>query len=542
VDRVRVASLQYFIRPVRGFHEFREQVHGLVHTAADYQCRLLVFPEYFSVQLLTLGDLERPMDEQVRALARRAPEFVDMMAEFARDSGMYIAAGTIPVLDEKNSDRVYNDAYFFAPDGSYGVQGKMHMTRFEKAAWRVTPRDRLNVFDTEFGRVAIAICYDVEFPEVVRAAARENVTILLVPSYTDDRQAFLRVRYCAHARAIENQMFVITSATVGSLPMVPAVSLNYGQAAILTPSDFPFARDGILAEGLPNQETMVIGELNLQVLRSNRAHGSVTPLRDSRDSARIASRVDIVPVPSARAFQAPPPRPRRKVKIRNMQESDFDGIRDLARLIYPDIDPWTDDQLREHLERFPQGQFVVVEEETGLIVGYCSGLVVDWDRYDETMDWRSLTAGGSYANHDPVNGKTLFAADVMVRPGMQGRGIGKRLYKAGRFAIAKQLGLKRVLAGARLRGYHGYADTMSAEDYVVEVVNGRLKDPTLSFQLSQGFRVLGVVADYFKGDSESRGYAAVIEWLNDGVATEEDYEQGDPRFRPPPRRGAAAKT
>ena len=110
----------------------------------------------------------------------------------------------------------------------------------------------------------------------------------------DDRQAFLRVRYCAHARAIENQLFVIQAATVGSLPMVPAVSLNYGQASILTPSDFPFARDGILAEGTPNQEAMVIGELNLETIGESRASGTVLPLRDSSSTADMVARTEVV--------------------------------------------------------------------------------------------------------------------------------------------------------------------------------------------------------------------------------------------------------
>jgi ribosomal protein S18 acetylase RimI-like enzyme len=405
------------------------------------------------------------------------------------------------------------------------------MTRFERDVWRVSPRERLQVFETELGRVAITICYDVEFPEVARAAARQDATILLVPSYTDDRQAFLRVRYCAHARAIENQMFVVCSGTVGSLPMVPAVSLNYGQASILTPSDFPFARDGILAEGIPNQESMVIGELNLRVLRSSRTRGTVTPLRDSRNSGGIASRVDVVGLPLAKSFRSVPSRPRRKFVLRTVTETDFAGIQDLGRLVYPNIVPWSDQQLTEHLRRFPQGQLVAVEEESGLIVGYCSSLIIHWDRYDSGQSWASLTANGTYANHDPVHGKSLFAADVMVRPGMQKRGVGKRLYRQGRFALAKQLGLKRVLAGARLRGYHRHADRMSPEDYVVEVVHRRLKDPTLTFQLTQGFRVLTIAQDYFEGDPESRGYAAVIEWLNDEVATDEDRAQGDPRFR-----------
>lgn len=535
MERIRVATLQYFVRPISDYGQFEDQVSGLVRTAADYECRLLVFPEYFTVQLLTLEDVNRPMDDQVRDLARRVPQFIETFSQLARQTGLYIVAGTIPVADPERPDVIYNDALFFAPDGTWDSQGKLHMTNFERKVWRVSPRKRLRVFETEFGRVAIAICYDVEFPELARAAAREGAVILVAPSYTDDRQGFLRVRYCAHARAVENQMYVVNAATVGSLPMVPAVSLNYGQASILTPSDFPFARDGILAEGVPNQESMVIGELNLRSVRSSRVSGTVNPLRDSKNSAQLVSSVDLVslPIPSSDPAAAPvPARPRRRVVVRHMNRDDFPGVIELAKLTYPDIQPWQPSQLESHVNVFPEGQFVAVEQSTGLVVGTCSGLIIDWDRYDAGQSWATFTANGSYTNHDPVKGMTLFAADVMVRPGMQGRGLGKRLYEKGRFGIVRRLGLKRVLAGARLRGYHRYAQRMSPEEYVVEVVNGRLNDPTLSFQLSQGFTVLHVASDYFSGDPESLGFAAVIEWLNPEVATPEDYGQGDPRFVP----------
>lgn len=289
VKRIRVASLQYFIRPITAFDQFRDQVRGLVETAADYRCHLVVFPEYFTVQLLCLGDVRRPMRTQIRDLARRVPEFVELMADLAKEHRLHIVAGTIPVAEE-GSDRVFNRSYFFEPSGNHGVQGKLHMTRFETEDWEVTADTTLRIFETEFGRLAIAICYDVEFPEIARAAARQGVHILVVPSCTDDRQSFWRVRYCAHARAIENQLYVIHAGTVGSLPMVPAVSLNYGQASILTPSDFAFSRDGILAEGNPNQEMMVIGELDLEIICHARTAGTVLPLLDSaRTQGMVAS-------------------------------------------------------------------------------------------------------------------------------------------------------------------------------------------------------------------------------------------------------------
>ncbi|MCI0692775.1 acyltransferase [candidate division KSB1 bacterium] len=217
---------------------------------------------------------------------------VAVMSDLARNNSLYIAAGTIPVMENGNN-RVYNECFFFSPSGKFGVQGKLHMTRFETEDWKISARSKLRIFETDFDKLAIAICYDVEFPEIARAAAWEEANILIVPSCTDERQGFLRVRYCAQARAIENQIYVIHSSTVGSLPMVPAVSLNYGQASILTPSDFPFSRDGILAEGNPNQEMMVIGELNLKTISESRASGTVLPLLDSRRTAELVAKPEV---------------------------------------------------------------------------------------------------------------------------------------------------------------------------------------------------------------------------------------------------------
>lgn len=289
--RIRVATLQYYIRPVHSFEQFCDQVTGLVETAHDYNAHLVVFPEYFSVQLLTLGKTVAPMPEQIRVLAKQQPRYMELFSNLAKKTSMYICAGTFP--SNGAGDTVYNDSFLFAPSGNHGFQGKLHMTRFEKEEWLVSARSKVKIFDTDFGKIGTTICYDVEFPEIAREMARRGTNILLVPSCTDDRQGFLRVRYCAQARAIENQMYVVQAGTVGSLPMVPAVSLNYGQASILTPSDFPFSRDGILAEGIPNQETMVIGELNLDTINESRESGTVLPLRDSNGTHAAISEVEI---------------------------------------------------------------------------------------------------------------------------------------------------------------------------------------------------------------------------------------------------------
>lgn len=293
MNQIRVASLQYYIRPVKSFDEFASQAEALIETAKDYKVRLLAFPEYFTVQLLTLGQIKRPIAEQIRDLAGQEERIVNCMSELAKKYKMVIVGGTLPAFNEDKS-KVMNRCYVYAKDGSFDVQSKLHMTRFESEEWLVSAGSRLRIFETDFGKFAVAICYDVEFPEIARTAARSGAHFLVVPSCTDDRNGYLRVRYCAQARAIENQMYVIHSPLVGSLPAVPAVSLNYGQAAIYTPCDYSFSRDGLLAEGAVNQESMIIGEINLGLIEESRKSGTVLPLRDSQSTSELLKVVDHV--------------------------------------------------------------------------------------------------------------------------------------------------------------------------------------------------------------------------------------------------------
>ena len=220
---------------------------------------------------------------------------------------------------------------------------------------------------------------------------------------------------------------------------------------------------------------------------------------------------------------------RRSYTVRRTEERDIPGIIEMCREVYPETPPWSEEQLRSHLKVFPEGQLVAVENVTGEVLGFAASLVVLWDDYDMHTNWRDFTDSGYFTNHDPEYGRTLYGAEVMVRPGRQGQGIGKALYKARR-ELAQRLGLLRIRAGARLRNYHRYAKKMSAAEYVERVVRGELRDATLSFQLGQGFHVLEVVGEYLRHDPESLGNAAVIEWLNPDLARAEDYARVPARF------------
>jgi GNAT superfamily N-acetyltransferase len=217
------------------------------------------------------------------------------------------------------------------------------------------------------------------------------------------------------------------------------------------------------------------------------------------------------------------------IVIRTTEPRDDAGIEALTRAVYPGAVPWTSAQLDSHRDIFPEGQFVALEGPAGRVVGMAASLIIWWDDYAFDLDWQHFTDKGMFTNHDPARGRTLYGAEVMVHPRMQGRGIGKQLYAARR-DLVERLGLVRIRAGARLRGYHKYADTLTAEQYAMAVVRGSASDPTLTFQLKQGFDVLAVVSGYLRHDPESLGYAAVIEWINANVARPEDYAGRDRRF------------
>jgi GNAT superfamily N-acetyltransferase len=151
-----------------------------------------------------------------------------------------------------------------------------------------------------------------------------------------------------------------------------------------------------------------------------------------------------------------------------------------------------------------------------------ASLIVLWDDYSLDTSWRDFTDNGMFTNHDPEHGRTLYGAEVMVHPALQGQGVGRALY-VGRRELVERLGLLRIRAGARLAGYSRVAGHMTPEEYTRSVVRGELSDRTLSFQLAQGFEVIGVARDYLRHDPASQGHAAIIEWLNDAVAKPEDY-------------------
>ena len=276
--KMRVSSVQYRLRSIGSFEEFRAQVVHYVRAAQEFGTEYLLFPEFFTTQLLSIqGPDGRTGD--IRRLQSYTEAYRELFMSLARETGMHIFAGTHVV---ERDGALYNTAHLFGPDGLVFEQPKLHVTPTEAKEWNVRGGDRFDVVDTPKGRVAVLTCYDIEFPEIVRIARARGADVIFCPSCTDDRHGFWRVRYSAHARAIENQVYVVVAGTVGSLPTVDFMRLNFGQAAVISPNDVPFPPAGIVAEGVVNDDMLVTADLDLSLLDEVRERGSVTTWRDRR--------------------------------------------------------------------------------------------------------------------------------------------------------------------------------------------------------------------------------------------------------------------
>jgi GNAT superfamily N-acetyltransferase len=220
------------------------------------------------------------------------------------------------------------------------------------------------------------------------------------------------------------------------------------------------------------------------------------------------------------------------LSICNTQPDDFEGIGDLCRRVYPETPPWNPTQLASHVRVFPEGQFVARFGPDARVVGMSSSLIVHWDRYDMFDSWDEFTANGMLTNHDPLKGHTLYGVELIVDPTLQGHGLGHQLLRAQK-AVAARARLHRMRGGARLRDYHGHAREMTATDYVIAVVHGHLSDHTLTFHLHEDFHILAVVPHYLCDDSETLGYAALVEWLNPDTVRAEHYANRPTRYLHP---------
>jgi predicted amidohydrolase len=273
--------VQYALRTITRFEEFAAHVESFVDVADDYDADLIVFPELLGVQLMGPTSSEgEPADVMRRLAAEHVEDFDALFMRLATEYERIIVGGTMPRLD---GDRLLNVASVYFPNAEPLHQAKLHLTPAERNVWKFSPGRDLLVVDTDFGKFAVAICYDVQFPELVKILCNHHgVELLAVPYMTDDRRGACRVTTCARARAIENQIYTVTAGMVGSLPLMTDLTSQFAQSGIYTPADLAFPMDGIATEAAANVEQVIVADLDLATLDRARMHGSVQTFRDSQ--------------------------------------------------------------------------------------------------------------------------------------------------------------------------------------------------------------------------------------------------------------------
>lgn len=279
-NSVRIASVQYQARKVRSFEEFGAHMEYFVDVAADYRSDFVVFPEMLTIPLLSIEKKRLTPQQSIEKISEYTEAFVTFMQNLAVSYNINIIGGSHPTLMKDGT--LENHAYIFLRHGEVYTQPKIHPTPNERYWWSIKGGNRLKAIQTDCGPIGVLICYDSEFPELARHLTDQGAKILFVPFCTDERQGYLRVRYCCQARAVENQIYVVTSGIVSNLPDVENMDVHYAESGIFTPCDFPFARDGIAAIADANTETIIFADLKLDQLTVSRNSGTVQNLKDRR--------------------------------------------------------------------------------------------------------------------------------------------------------------------------------------------------------------------------------------------------------------------
>ncbi|MBU1012082.1 MAG: bifunctional GNAT family N-acetyltransferase/carbon-nitrogen hydrolase family protein [Bacteroidetes bacterium] len=276
---VRLGLIQWQMRPYKDLDELLQQAEFFVDAVSGYRSDFALFPEFFNAPLMAENN-HLTEGEAIRELASYTSRIVRKFAELAISYNINIITGSMPEITD---DKLYNVGYLCKRDGAIEKYEKLHITPNEDNVWGMEGGSKLNTFDTDCGKIGILICYDVEFPELSRLLADEGMDILFVPFLTDTQNGYSRVRNCAQARAIENECYVAIAGSVGNLPKVHNMDIQFAQSMVFTPCDFSFPTNGIKAEATPNTEMILIADVDIDMLRQLNQFGSVKNLKDRRN-------------------------------------------------------------------------------------------------------------------------------------------------------------------------------------------------------------------------------------------------------------------
>ncbi len=275
---VRLGLIQWQMRLYKDLEELMQQAEYFIDAVSAYRSDFALFPEFFNAPLMADNN-HLPESQAIRELAKFTPKIVDKFSELAISYNINVITGSMP---EMRDGLLYNVGYICKRDGTKERYEKLHVTPDEAKVWGMQGGNELKTFDTDCGKIGVLICYDSEFPELSRLLADEGMDILFVPFLTDTQNGYSRVRNCSQARAIENECYVAIAGSVGNLPKVNNMDIQYAQSMVFTPCDFSFPANGIKAEATTNTEMILIADVDLSLLRELNQFGSVRNLKDRR--------------------------------------------------------------------------------------------------------------------------------------------------------------------------------------------------------------------------------------------------------------------
>jgi len=275
---IRLGLIQWQMRQYKDVDDLMQQAEYFVDAVSGYRCDFALFPEFFNAPLMAAFN-HLSEAAAIRELAKLTSGIVEQFSGLAVSYNINIICGSMP---EVVDGTLYNVGYLCQRDGRIDRYEKLHVTPDESKVWGMQGGNALKAFDTDCGKIGILICYDSEFPELSRLLADQGMNILFIPFLTDTQNGFSRVRYCAQARAIENECYVAIAGSVGNLPKVHNMDIQFAQAMVFTPCDFAFPTNGIKAEATPNTEMILISEVDIDLLSELHQYGSVRNLKDRR--------------------------------------------------------------------------------------------------------------------------------------------------------------------------------------------------------------------------------------------------------------------
>lgn len=294
--RVRIGTAQYHMHSVSSWENIETKIMFFAKQADKNRCQFLLLPEYFGIQYFSCLPKEWSGREKLMALTEKYDRYLEVFKTLAGDYQIFIIGGSHPVV--KAEEQVYNIAHLFTPNGNVYTQEKLHVTPTERRAWNYIGGNSLRLFDTPYGRIAIQVCYDIEFPEISRLLVLSGAEIIFNPFFTSDLYGYQRIRYSAQARAVENYVYTVISGSHGNLQETMNFTC-YSQSAIFTPSDLGFPYTAVASETPLNNETVVVADLDLEYLQEVRANGTVNPLLDRRSdlySIQLNTPIEVVQV------------------------------------------------------------------------------------------------------------------------------------------------------------------------------------------------------------------------------------------------------